>query len=304
MPVVPLPTLIIGQNVLTAFGLPSIFNRYEMRDPKKDTEACPIAMDNDVPETYRTDYAVMTPFRGERDAPERVALDEPEWQRIGIRACDVYTTLGVEEEVQDYPRSPEAEAQLQQYVEKFPRLFEEANARTFHPAANVPEVRLEVANLPHSSHKIPKNFGVTTMEEADHLLRLHRDLEQQGIIEQCPDQEIRMFHPTFLVRKKDGDYRIVVDFREFNKVLSPVHYPIPRMELILDAMSRCPYKSKIDLRSAYFSVPLEANSRAFLGVKIGKLTFRYRRLPMGIAVAPAVFARCVESLLQGLGFRV
>ena len=58
--------------------------------------------------------------------------------------------------------------------------------------------------------------------------------------------------------------------------------------------------SKIDLSQAYQQVPLDEESKKYVGINTLRGLFRYTRLPYGVSSAPRIFQRVMESLLQGL----
>ena len=58
--------------------------------------------------------------------------------------------------------------------------------------------------------------------------------------------------------------------------------------------------SKLDSSNAYQQIQLEEGSQKYVTVNTHKGLFQCKRLPFGIASAPALFQRTIESLLQGL----
>ena len=57
--------------------------------------------------------------------------------------------------------------------------------------------------------------------------------------------------PMLFVKKKDGSWRLYVDYRRLNKVTIKNKYPLPRIEDLFDQLKGSRYFSKIDLRSGY-----------------------------------------------------
>jgi hypothetical protein len=60
--------------------------------------------------------------------------------------------------------------------------------------------------------------------------------------------------PTIFVKKKDQTLRMCVDYRPLNEVTIKNKYPLPRIDLLFDQLTRARVFSKIDLRSGYHRI--------------------------------------------------
>nr|GFB35552.1 transposon Ty3-G Gag-Pol polyprotein [Tanacetum cinerariifolium] len=61
-------------------------------------------------------------------------------------------------------------------------------------------------------------------------------------------------HPEELqsyCQKKDGSFRMCIDYQELNKLTVKNHYPLPRIDDLFDQLQGSSVYSKIDLRSGY-----------------------------------------------------
>ncbi|GKC19944.1 putative reverse transcriptase domain-containing protein [Tanacetum coccineum] len=57
--------------------------------------------------------------------------------------------------------------------------------------------------------------------------------------------------PVLFVKKKDGSFRMCIDYRELNKLMVKNRYPLPRIDDLFDQLQGSRVYSKIDLRSGY-----------------------------------------------------
>ena len=107
--------------------------------------------------------------------------------------------------------------------------------------------------------------------------------------------------PLQVVPKADGKWRPVVDLRRVNKFVTRDSYPMPLAEETINRLAGSKWLSKIDLQSAFFSLPLAEGARdktAFM--TRGKGLLRFTALPMGLTTAPQKFQRAVDQALGAL----
>ena len=104
--------------------------------------------------------------------------------------------------------------------------------------------------------------------------------------------------PIVPVLKKNGKmrvYKITV-----NQAAPTETYPLPTAEELFARLAGGKSFSKLDLSSAYLQFPLDEASKKYTTINTHKGLFEYNRLPFGVASAPAIFQRHMETLMQGL----
>ena len=91
------------------------------------------------------------------------------------------------------------------------------------------------------------------------------------------------------VRKKSGEIRLCVDFKNLNRASGKDNYPIPPMEHILQMVSGSKLFSLLDAFSGYNQVLAAKEDRLKTTFKTRRGTFSYRRIPFALIHAGATF---------------
>ena len=87
--------------------------------------------------------------------------------------------------------------------------------------------------------------------------------------------------PMFVVAKKGGKWRVVVDFRALNEATVQDAHPLPRIEDILVEQGRRHMYSILDLKDAFHQVPLHKDSRPYTCCSAPGATYQWRVVVMG-----------------------
>ena len=123
-------------------------------------------------------------------------------------------------------------------------------------------------------------------------------LEKANVIEKVPFSEWAA--SIVPVPKADGKVRICGDYKvTVNPVLDVDCHPLPKPQELLATLAGGK-KTQLDLSSAYLQLELEAQSCNYVTVNTHLGLYRYTRLPFGIASAPTIFQRSMDSILQGI----
>ncbi len=107
--------------------------------------------------------------------------------------------------------------------------------------------------------------------------------------------------PIFIVPKKDGSFRPVIDFRKVNNVTEDDRYPLPVLKDILTSLGKGNIVfSTIDLLSGYWQVPLSADSQKITGFSTPNGHYHFLRMAFGLKGAPITFSRMMNQLFSGM----
>jgi hypothetical protein len=100
-----------------------------------------------------------------------------------------------------------------------------------------------------------------------------------------------------LVQKKDGTWRLYIDYRALNKIIVWNRYPIPWIDDLLEQLKGVKYFSKINVKSGYHQVPIEPSDVWKTIFKCKEGLFEWLVMPFGLANAPTTFMRIMDDIL-------
>ena len=120
---------------------------------------------------------------------------------------------------------------------------------------------------------------------------------QSGVIEPSHGE---WSSPIVVVKKKDGNIRMCVDFRRLNSVTPADAYPMPRADELIDRIGKAKYITTLDLSKGYWQVPMKEEDKVKTAFTTPSGLFQFTVMPFGLSGAPATFQRMMDRLIRGL----
>ena len=144
----------------------------------------------------------------------------------------------------------------------------------------------------------PRRIPVHYREEVQRQLK---DMLDQGIIEESSSPWMA---PMVFVRKKSGDIRLCVDYRELNKKTTKDAYPLPLPDEVQDRLAGSAIFSTLDLQCGYWQMPVHPDDRAKTAFcpGPGMGLYQFTRMPFGLTGAPSSFQRLMDKLFHDMPF--
>jgi len=102
----------------------------------------------------------------------------------------------------------------------------------------------------------------------------------------------------FFVLKKNGELRLVVDYRSLNEITIRDSYPLPLIQDMLEHLGKAKIFSKLDLRSAYNLIRIKEGDEYKTAFTCIFGHFEYTVMPFGLKNAPAVFQHFINDVLE------
>ena len=158
---------------------------------------------------------------------------------------------------------------------------------------------------PYQPHP-PMTLQYSSEEEELLQNEIESMLEKQAIEETTPSG--RGFVSTlFLVPKKDGGQRLVINLKSLNGFVHTDHFKMEGIHVLRDLLRAGDWMAKVDLKDAYFMLLIREEDRAFLRFSFKDRTYQFKCLPFGLACAPWVFTKTLKPIaaqLRQLGVRM
>ena len=164
------------------------------------------------------------------------------------------------------------------------------------PTAKFTKVKLTVNENPKPTLYKPRPIPHSLQGKVEQELQ---SLQEQSII--SPVKTSEWAAPVVPVLKRNGAIRLCGDYKlTLNQIAPTESYPLPRAEEMYATLAGGKLFTKLDISSAYLHLPLDPESKKYTTIKTHKGLSQYNRLPFGVASAPAIFQRFMDTLLQGI----
>jgi hypothetical protein len=100
------------------------------------------------------------------------------------------------------------------------------------------------------------------------------------------------------VKKKDGSLRMCVHYRPLNAVTIKNKYSLPRIDVLFDQLASVKVFSKIDLRSGYHQIKIQASDVPKTAFSTRYGLYEFLVMSLGLTNAPAYFMYLMNSVIM------
>ncbi|GKA19246.1 putative reverse transcriptase domain-containing protein [Tanacetum coccineum] len=199
-------------------------------------------------------------------------------QKYIDQGCQVFLIQITKEEETEIP---ERQIEDVPVVRDFPELFTKELPGL--PPTRQVEFHIELIPGAAPVARAPYRLAPAEMKELAEQLK---ELSDKGFIRPSSSP---WGAPILFVKKKDGSFRMCIDYRELNKLTVKNRYPLPRIDDLFDQLQGSSIYSKIDLRSGYHQLRVREEDIPKTAFRTRYGHYEFRVMPFGLTNAPAVF---------------
>ncbi|GJV54067.1 putative reverse transcriptase domain-containing protein [Tanacetum coccineum] len=200
-------------------------------------------------------------------------------QKYIEKGCQVYLAQVTTKKAED--KSEERRLEDVPIVREFPEVFPE-DLPGLPPARQV-EFQIDLVPGAAPVARAPYRLAPAEMQELSTQLQ---ELSDRGFIRPSSSP---WGAPVLFVKKKDGSFRMCIDYRELNKLTVKNRYPLLRIDDLFDQLQGSRVYSKIDLRSGYHQLRVREEDISKTAFRTRYGHYEFQVMPFGLTNAPAVF---------------
>ena len=155
------------------------------------------------------------------------------------------------------------------------------------------------------SQDFPGVLRLKTITPRNPLAQAKIEEEVASLLQKCAivkvdDRPHLSLSPIFVILKKYGGLRVILNLKRINVFIPPQHFRMESLAAVLPQLLKEDWAVTLDLQDAYLHVPIHPSSRHLLCFAYKDQVYQYQVLPFGLKDSPWVFTRLVAVLIVSL----
>ncbi|GJV82490.1 putative reverse transcriptase domain-containing protein [Tanacetum coccineum] len=200
-------------------------------------------------------------------------------QKYLLKGCPIFLAHVTMKKAED--KSKEKRLEDVPIVQDFPKVFPE-DLPGIPPTRQV-EFQIDLMPGVAPVARAPYRLAPSEMKELSDQLK---ELSDKGFIRPSSSP---WGAPVLFVKKKDGSFRMCIDYQELNKLTVKNRYPLPRIDDLFDQLQGSSVYSKIDLRSGYHQLRVREEDIPKNAFRTRYGHYEFQVMPFGLTNALAIF---------------
>jgi hypothetical protein len=160
-------------------------------------------------------------------------------------------------------------------------------------------------------YKIPWGNELPTLSPTPTVLSKYQDpslnealgtavselLAKQAIEEVQNPHSLGYYSRLFLTPKATGGWRPIIDLKRLNPYIAGTVYKQETPQEIRESLTKGMWAISLDLKDAFFHIPIRPISRKYLRFSFQGKVYQYRALPFGLKTAPWIFTKVISQVM-------
>ena len=163
--------------------------------------------------------------------------------------------------------------------------------------SDVSGVSIECTETPVQHWLPPQKFDDRESDRINHEIN---KLVEKRVIEMVEYNPQHILSSIFLTPKRDGSYRLISNLKKFNRLVVNHNFKMDSLYTIIKLLVPNCFMATIDLKDAYYSVPIKASDRKLVSFKWKEQIYQFTCLPNGLSCAPRKFTKILNTVLAHL----
>ena len=148
----------------------------------------------------------------------------------------------------------------------------------------------------------PPPQAVTKEDQAELILPFIPVWSERGVVREIFTREL-FYSRMFTVPKPEVEVRPIIDLHILNQMLNPISFRMNAVDKIVPMLPEGLWAIKVDIKDAYFHVPMAWEMHKYLAFKLKDRVFVFQVLPFGLSPAPWAFSRVMKPIRKSLSLQ-
>ena len=169
----------------------------------------------------------------------------------------------------------------------------------FEVLATVSGLPIEFDSTPSVSGHLPARNSFSS-EEHTFIGKEINSLLRKGVIKESFHEPGEFISPIFLTPKSDGSFRLILNLKKLNEFMPYIHFKMDTINSVLKLVTKNCYMAKIDIKDAYYSVPIHEDDKKYLKFVYNNKLYVFVCLPNGLCSGPRKFTKLLKPPLASM----
>ena len=149
-------------------------------------------------------------------------------------------------------------------------------------------------------HITQPNKGVFSDKERLVITSEINTLLEKAAIVKAHHEPGEFISPISVRPKKDGSHRMILNLKNLNTHVEYNHFKMDTLESAIRLMTPGCYMASVDLKEAYYSVPIAKDHQKYLKFEWDHTLYQFTCFPNGLAFCPRKFTKLLKPIYSVL----